>query len=213
MSLLYTNYFLVTEDLKESIIQNEFDKVIECPKELDISTIRGVPSSFSYRYDIGKKLKNTNSDRDKNYSVRDNSTFQLEGLQEEGKNNFLAKLDWKIRINPVFTLKGVPFISKKEIKKNFEMAGIKVSNSDIGCAYPVGNYNLTIDVANNHYSNYYNGKEAPTDTHFPIPTIFWVIKDAIFRFRCDLGKEALAEALEQYGLGKQGSTYGHFTLL
>lgn len=203
--------FICTNDLI-SVFNTESR---ECPKELDISNVKGIPNSFSYKIQHRKKdsMENPNKETAYGVGIKGMESFKLQGLQEEGKNNFLAKLDWKIRINPTFLLKGIPFISKKEIERNFEMAGIKFKSTDIGCAYPVGNYNLTIDVACNHYADYYLGNAAPTDTHIPIPTVFWVIKDATFRFRCDLGKDALTEALEQYGLGKQGSTYGHFTLL
>ncbi len=98
-------------------------------------------------------------------------------------------------------------------------------------AYPefFNNKNLSVDVMNNHYGEYYSekGKKPPADWYNPNPVFFLTLKDVTFIFHIgvekhiedgeDLLNEAsklLKEGLELFGLGaKRRKGYGWFEVL
>lgn len=88
---------------------------------------------------------------------------------------------------------------------------------------------LQIDIMNNHYQKYYNGKELPTDTQNPNPINFLTLKNSEFevviatkenieldnkQFKgnlLDVVKSELSESLEIFGIGAKTSVgYGYF---
>ncbi|HHC11502.1 MAG TPA: type III-B CRISPR module RAMP protein Cmr6 [Campylobacterales bacterium] len=91
---------------------------------------------------------------------------------------------------------------------------------------------LQIDIMNNHYQKYYNGKELPTDTQNPNPINFLTLKNSEFevviatkenieldnkQFKgnlLDVVKSELSESLEIFGIGaKTAVGYGYFEVI
>lgn len=92
------------------------------------------------------------------------------------------------------------------------------------------NPKLQLDIMNSHYSTYYSGSEAPTDTQSPILINFLAIKDSEFKFMVatknnieiesgkfkgkkilDFIKNELSQSLQIFGLGaKTAVGYGYF---
>ncbi len=90
---------------------------------------------------------------------------------------------------------------------------------------------IQMDIMNNHYQKYYNGKEAPTDTQNPNPINFLTLKNSTFRVIfavkdrfniyneenkdvLDFVKEELINSLKQFGVGAKTSVgYGYFDII
>lgn len=90
---------------------------------------------------------------------------------------------------------------------------------------------VQVDIMNNHYQKYYNGKEAPTDTQNPNPINFLTLKGSQFEVMIavkesilldsthfkgnmiDIVKDELSESLEIFGIGAKTSVgYGYFDI-
>ncbi|GAB4375330.1 MAG: hypothetical protein Kow0042_20680 [Calditrichia bacterium] len=88
-------------------------------------------------------------------------------------------------------------------------------------AFPEPGFQISVDIMNNHYQDYYMGDKPPADWMDPNPIKFLTVKDATFVFRMFANKKevdkktlekvakALAQALTDLGIGaKTAVGYG-----
>lgn len=92
-------------------------------------------------------------------------------------------------------------------------------------AYPTRVPELKLDVMTPHYGHYYQNRQWPSDTGFPVPVKFLAVKPGVeFVFRMlvrgesrkylDAIRTALRSVLREYGLGgKTNAGYGLFEVL